>query len=41
MFKKIFKKKKVILPLVIIICVFLFVHFFMSGGLTALGYKII
>lgn len=40
MLKKFNKYKKFLVPLIIILFLFLFIHFFMSGGLTPLGYKI-
>ena len=39
--KKIYKRKKFLKNILIILFLFLFIHFFMPGGLTPLGYKII
>ncbi len=39
--KKIYKNKKVFFTIIIILILFLLVHFFTSGDLAPLGYRII
>lgn len=40
-FKKIFKFKKIFFTIIIIFILFLLVHFFTTGELAPLGYRII